>query len=69
MMKDRYYKVSGHSGLVKNPRTGTVLNTNGREIDAARKRKKKKKELEQEVVDLKSQVERLSSIIEQLAEK
>ena len=69
MMKDRYYKVSGHSGLVKNPRTGTVLNTNGREIDAARKRKKKKKELEQEVVDLKAQVEKLTSIIEQLVEK
>ena len=69
MMKDRYYKVSGHAGLMKNPRTGTVLNTDSREINAARNRKKKKKELEQEVTDLKTQVQKLTSIIEELVEK
>ena len=67
-MKD-YYKVEGSSHLAKNPRTGTILNTNVQEIESARKRKRSKKELEGEILDLKSQVERLTSAVEQLLEK
>ena len=68
-MTKEYYKVEGHSQLLKNPRTGTILNTNLREIEGARRRKKKKKELESEIVDLKAQVQRLTSAVEQLLEK
>ena len=68
-MKGDFYKVEGHAGLVKNPATGTILNTNKVEIEGARRRKKKKKELEKEVTDLRAQVEKLTSIIEQLVEK
>jgi hypothetical protein len=68
-MTKNYYKVEGHSQLQKNPRTGTIINTNLREIEGARRRKKKKKELESEIVDLKLQVERLTSAVEQLLEK
>lgn len=68
MMKD-YYKVEGSSHLTKNPRTGTILNTNVQEIESARKRKRSKKELESEIADLRSQVQRLTSAVEQLLEK
>ena len=69
MMEDRYYKVDGHSSLVKNPSTGTILNTNSDEILAARKRKSTKTELRSEVRDLKQQVERLTQVIDQILEK
>jgi len=62
-------KVDGHSHLVKNMKTGVIINTNKAEIEAARKRKTRKKEVEAEMLDLKLQVERLTTIIEQLVEK
>ena len=68
-MDDKYYKVEGHAGLAKNPVTGTIINTNTDEIRGARKRKLKKRELQREVGDLRKQVDKLTSIIEQLVEK
>lgn len=62
-------KVDGHPHLVKNMNTGVIINTNKAEIEAARKRKIKRRETEAEMVDLKLQVERLTTIIEQLVEK
>ena len=69
MMEDKFYKVDGHSSLVKNPSTGTILNTNVDEIRAARRRKSKKRVLQNEVNDLKLQVQQLTNVIEQLLEK
>ncbi len=66
---DGFLKVEGHSGLVKNRKTGVVLNINEIEIKSAKKRKKKKQELQEEVTDLRAQVEKLTSVIEQLLEK
>ena len=75
-MKDKFYRVEGHSQVVKNPSKGTLLNTNKVELNSARKRKLARKEneqkqnrLEQEVGDLRSQIDRLTSVIEQLVEK
>jgi hypothetical protein len=73
---DKFYRVEGHSQVVKNPSKGTLLNTNSVELNSARKRKLARKEneqkqnrLEQEVRDLKSQIDKLTSVIEQLVEK
>ena len=73
---EKYYRVEGHSQLVKNPATGTLLNKNVNEMNNARKRKSIRKEkeesqirLEQEVKDLRSQIDKLTSVIEQLVEK
>ena len=75
-MMDKFYRVEGHSQVVKNPSKGTLLNTNKVELNSARKRKMVRKEneekqnrLEQEVGDLRSQIDRLTSVIEQLVEK
>ena len=64
-----YLRVEGHSKLLKDPITGVIINDDTQEIEGARKRKRKRKEMESEISDLKSQVDRLSSIIEQLIEK
>ena len=69
MMEDKYYKVDGHTSLVKNPSTGTILNTNSDEIVAAKKRKVKKNALRNEVRDLKQQLERLTQVVDQILEK
>ena len=65
----RYLKVEGQSHLMKNPSTGTILNTNYAEIEGARKRKIKKVQMQEEINDLKSQVEKLTSAVEQLLER
>lgn len=62
-------RVEGHSKLLKDPITGVIINDDVQEIEAARKRKAKKREMETEILDLKQQVDKLTSIIEQLVEK
>lgn len=68
-MEDKYYKIDGHSSLVKNPLTGTILNTNVDEIRGARRRKLKKAQSKNEVAELKLQVQKLTNVIDQLLEK
>ena len=75
-MMDKFYKVEGHSQIMKNPAKGTLLNTNKVEIISARKRKLARKDketrqnrLEEEVNELRSQIDKLTSVIEQLVEK
>lgn len=75
-MKNQYYKVEGHSGLVKNPQTGTILNTNTTEIAGAKKRKlsriqkeQEKEQLSKDVADLKNQMSEVMSLIKQMVEK
>ena len=68
-MEDKYYKIDGHSSLVKNPLTGTILNTNVDEIRGARRRKLKKAQNKNEVAELKLQVQKLTNVIDQLLEK
>lgn len=64
-----YLRVEGHSKLLKDPLTGVIVNDDTQEIEAARNRKRKRKEMESEILDLKLQVDRLTSIIEQLVER
>ena len=73
---DKFYRVEGHSQIVKNPKTGTLLNTNVPEIKNARKRKRlkveqkeKQERLEQEVSSLRSEMVEIKSLLQQIAEK
>jgi hypothetical protein len=75
-MMDKFYRVEGHSQIVKNPMKGTLLNTNTAEIKNARRRKSIKQEkekgqlrLEQEVQDLRSEMSEIKSLLKQLVEK
>ena len=75
-MRDRFYKVEGHSNLIKNPNTGVMLNVNTTELGRAKKRKsakilKKKSEesIANEVNQLRSDVDDIKSMLQQLIEK
>ena len=75
-MKDQFYKVEGHSNLVKNPQTGVILNNNDTDIQRARLRKKLKKEqrqkelqLQSEVQSLRDDMDQIKSMLKQLVEK
>lgn len=70
------YKVEGHSGLMKNPRTGTIINTNESEIVGARKRKQNRIKLKEEneklkgeIKELKSSMNEIESLLKQMVEK
>ena len=75
-MSKEFYKVDGHSNLVKNPVTGVILNVNTPEITRAKKRKSARiaeKESQQEIVNevnqLRSDMDDIKSMLQQLIEK
>ena len=75
-MRDKFYKVEGHSNLVKNPDTGVILNVNTADIERAKKRKVAKllkreseKGIVNEVNQLRSDMNELKSMLQQLIEK
>ena len=68
----KHLKVEGHNNLVRDTRTGVVLNINKSEATLARERKRlrKEKELEHEVMkndvdDIKKDIDEIKSNLEQ----
>ena len=73
---DEYISIEGNSFLKKNTTTGVVINTNEQELQAARQRRKdrmQKAELqaakEKEIEDMKSDINQIKSMLQQLLEK
>lgn len=64
-----YIDVEGHPGLVRDKRTGAILNTNEQEVEAARARKKAWKEKQKEFDELKNDVSELKDMMKQILEK
>tara|TARA_Y100000592_G_C5215641_1_gene197009 strand:+ start:58 stop:270 length:213 start_codon:yes stop_codon:yes gene_type:complete len=64
-----YANIEGHSGYVKDKRTGAVLNTNNEEIEAAKKRKADRLNKNKELVDLKNEVSDIKKMLTQIVEK
>ena len=64
-----YLEVEGHPGLVRDKRTGAILNTNEQEVEAARARKKAWKEKQKEFDELKNDVSELKDRMKQILEK
>jgi len=72
----KHLKVEGHNNLVRDTRTGVVLNINKSEAALARERKKlrKEKELEHEVMkndvdDIKKDIDEIKSLLNKIAER
>lgn len=70
------YKVEGHASLVKDVKTGAVLNTNTAELEGARKRKLNKRKheeekelLKQDLANLQSEMAELKTLLKQMVEK
>lgn len=73
---DEYISIEGNSFLKKNTTTGVVINTNEQELQAARQRRKdrmQKAELEaskeKEIEEMKSDINQIKSMLQQLLEK
>lgn len=74
-MMSRYQKVEGHTSLVRDTRTGAILNTNRSEIARARKRKEAKRleaerlnTLSKEVSLLKNEISEIKDLLVRLVE-
>ena len=72
---NRYQKVEGHTSLVRDTRTGAIINTNRSEIARARKRKEAKKQeaerldtLSKEVSSLQSEISEIKDLLVRLVE-
>lgn len=69
-------KVEGHPNLVRDPKSGAVLNINSNEIEAARFRKEsrklqqeKEKQLYNDVDNLKNELSDIKGLLHKLVEK
>ena len=75
-MGSNYKKVEGHSHIVKDVASGTILNTNVNEITAARARKASNLQNKEESIKIKTDIENLKedmedikSLLKQILEK
>jgi len=76
MMENRFVKIEGHDGLVKDTQSGVVLNINTNETMRARERKlaRRKKESEyqsmkQDVNDLKKDMNEIKNLLGKMVER
>jgi SRSO17 transposase len=62
-------KVEGHTGLVKDTKTGAILNINSTEVEQAKERKRLRKQKDKEFEDLKNEVGEIKDLLHKLIEK
>jgi hypothetical protein len=63
-----HLRVEGHINLVKDRRTGAILNTNRTEIESARKIKEKKRKENEVIKNLSSDVDTLKNDMKDIKE-
>ena len=64
----RHLKVEGHTNLVRDSRTGAILNTNTTEIEQARKLKRVSEERQEHINSLTEEVKGLKEDMYQIKE-
>jgi hypothetical protein len=64
-----YIKVEGHPNLVRDKKSGVILNINKTELEANRIRKQKQREKDNEIEQLKNDVSEIKSMLNKLVEK
>ena len=62
-----YLKVQGRDNLVKNSRTNFVVNTNRSEYDEYKSRQKKAESMEEDLAELKSEMNEIKHLLRNLA--
>jgi hypothetical protein len=65
---NKYQRVEGSSGLVRDPRSGAIININKTEAAQARNRKKVWKEQQEEISTLKDDVTLIKEMLSKLLE-
>lgn len=65
----RFIKVEGYKDLVRDEKTGVILNINKSDAARARERKRIRKEKEKEFDDLKNEVGEIKQLLNKIIEK
>ena len=65
---NRYIKVEGHTGFVRDKNTGAVLNINTNEMDRAVKRKAQRRKEKEELRTLKQDVSEMKVLLNKILE-
>ena len=60
--------VEGHNGLVRDQKTGAIININKEEILTARQKKLARKKKEEELEELKDQVQQMNNDLSEIKE-
>jgi len=68
-MNQRFQKVEGHTNLVRNTRTGAIINTNKAEIQQAKAIKKAKLKEQDRIQKLEQEMSEIKSLLAQIVEK
>ena len=61
-----YYKVKDHGDLVRDPNTGSIINTNSLDHDKYMAQRQAKKDTEKALADLKSEINEIKSLLKEL---
>ena len=61
-----FYKVKDHGDLVRDPLTGSILNTNSLDHQKYVAQRQSKKDTEQELSDLKSEINEIKPLLKEL---
>lgn len=64
----KYLPVEGHPGLVRNSSSGAIINTNSTEMNLARKRKKIWQTQQDELKNLRSDVQEMKMMMQKILE-
>lgn len=67
-MNDRYIPVEGNPSLVRDSKSGAIINIDKNEIALARLRKQKKKQKDEKLENLELQVNKLNNDISDIKE-
>jgi hypothetical protein len=68
MLPRNHLPVKGHSNLVRDRRTGVILNTNKAEIETSKKLKLVQQKKEQNIVHLTNEIDSLRTDMDQIKE-
>lgn len=68
MLPRNHLPVKGHSNLVRDRRTGVILNTNKAEIETSKKLKLVQQEKDQRIIRLTDEVDTLRNDVQQIKE-
>ncbi len=61
-----YHKVKDNSDLVRDPKNGSILNTNSLDYEKYVAQRQSKKDTDQELADLKSEINEIKSLLKEL---
>ena len=66
---DKFHKIEGHVGVVKDPNVGAILSTDSDALKSFKNKKKKQKEQDARIQQLESKLANMEVLLEKILEK